>query len=122
MTKLDKLRAIVDAMTKAPWKWDDDGWYLYGPDGYLSKAIIETDAGVYGPSKPDRIGIEALRNSADDLLKVAEAVKRWSDAANAEAMERDPGKRRAYALARLDAADDMCNAVADLTGPDWMSE
>ena len=72
MTKLEQLKDAVSKMSSAPWTWDEAGWGLHGPDE--DRPIIETDNGVYGPRAPDRIGIAALRNSAADLLALADAV------------------------------------------------
>lgn len=84
MTKLDKLRATVEAMTAAPWElWTSNSFRrITGPSGrdggVLSGTVQRHDGQPDLAATPvDLSGIVALRNAAPALFAIVEAAQRY---------------------------------------------
>lgn len=87
MTKLDKLRATVEAMTAAPWElWTSNSFRrVTGPNGrdggVLSGTVQRHDGHPDLAATPiDLSGIVALRNAAPALLEVIRLAGEWATA------------------------------------------
>jgi len=92
---LDRLEALVAAMTPGPWeaRVDEEGMAaLAGRGGW----VLEGDA---VPEADDADGIATLRNIAAELIAVARAVVRWRSC--------DLG----VCVDALDEAVDACDAL-----------
>lgn len=70
------LRVIVEAMTAGPWEWTD-GTLLWNEQNDI--CVLSHGGCEWNVSESDRTAIAALRNHAEALVELYEAVKAMRD-------------------------------------------
>lgn len=80
--KLSEIKALCEGATPGEWVWNphdsrgcSDYMYSNSNEKLRYEEIITTDAGFYGPSKPDRDFIAASRTLVPELVAWVERAR-----------------------------------------------
>jgi hypothetical protein len=83
---IDELKRLHLAASRAPWRLGtDERWTIHAPDAGVVVAHVTMSAGgARRDFLPDALLIAAMRNALPDLLALADAVRAWREAREAE--------------------------------------